>query len=159
MLTLKQVYDIGKYINFEITNNKKSVNVSFIGTKVPCFEKIYTPAARNLFLNISAFCFVVYHKIKMSDGKKPNELIYQNLLTRFQETTLKSEINKHQFLFNRARDYVNMDISKQASLDSYFLDFAKENLSKIKQDQQEFFKNLDAFVDKMYNLKDSNYGQ
>ena len=60
MLTLKQVYDIGKYINFEITNNKKSVNVSFIGTKVPCFEKIYTPAERNLFLNISAFCFVVY---------------------------------------------------------------------------------------------------
>ena len=148
MLTLKQVYDIGKYINFEIANNKKSVNVSFIGTKVPCFEKIYTPA----------FFFVVYHKIKMIDGKKPNELIYQNLLTRFQETTLKSEINKHQFLFNRARDYVNMDISKQASLDSYFLDFAKENLSKIKQDQQEFFKNLDAFVDKMYKQKDSNYG-
>lgn len=158
MLTLKQVYDIGKYINFEIADNKKSVNISFRGVKVPCYEKIYAPAERNLFLNISAFCLVAYRKIKINDGKKSNQLVYQNLLTRFNETTSQNEINKHQFLFNRARDYVNMDISEQASLDSYFLDFAKENLSKIKKDQSEFYKKLDEFVDKMYKQKDSNYG-
>ncbi len=158
MLALKQVYDIGRYINFEILNNKKSVNISFKGSKFPGFEKIYTPVEKKMFLDISAFCFVVYHKIKINDGKKPNELIYQNLLQRFMETKNQGEINKSQFLFNRARDYVNMDISKQASLDSCFLDFAKENLLNLKEDQKEFYKSLDAFVDKMYKQKDSNYG-